>query len=112
MLSDKFATRKDLSNPIRPKTVEQDIARQRMFQRMQQEINDLQPAITQKKKKQSPPKNNQTSLKTESHSPPHSAQHSPTTTSPIANKQSFFVGNRNAAAAPDKKSSLPEILSL
>jgi len=109
MLSDKFVKKKDLTSSLRPQSVEQEFARQRMFKRMQAEIDELQPPVhsgeKEKRKKRSPKKDGQNS--------PHQTSSSKSPGQSLSpNKESFFLGNRNFTAVHDKKVSLPEILSL
>ncbi len=99
MLSDKFVNRKDtIGNASRPRSVEQEFARQRMFKRMQAEIEELQPLSHKKADK-----------KSRKSGSPGQTSSSPDKSSQSPNKESFFHGNRNISN--DKKVSLPEILS-
>ena len=41
LFSDKYVKNRDFSNGVRPKSVEQEIARQRILARMQKELEEL-----------------------------------------------------------------------
>jgi hypothetical protein len=50
LVSDKFATVKDLQT--RPRSQEQELARQRMLLKMQQELEEMRPPQPKEKKQQ------------------------------------------------------------